>query len=198
MPKLSIYFDLGEHNSVSCKVDGGDTAVIVTGNKTVEFDLPEGKHHISVDRVTKYSTPRCYLSLLNPFLFLKYSFFLVQDSFLFSHDAEMACVSFDVEVNRDCLVTVDLDVKCNKKDCKDMYYTFSVVSDDITVSSIEKDRQAKNYVVRWRLMHIIPSLFWVIALPVALLMKKADIGEWIAYCAYCVFAYVHISNVFNS
>lgn len=198
MPTLNIYFDLGEHNSVEYKVDGSENVSIVKGDNTVKLDLPEGKHRISVERITKYSSPKCYLKLLNPLLFFKYSFFLVQDSFLFTHDAETASIEFDVELTGDCTVTVDLDVKCLKKDYKDMYYMFSVVSDDACISSVTKNQLPKQYVIRWRLMHIIPSAFWVIALLTALILKKADLGEWIAYCAYCIFAYVHISNVVNS
>lgn len=198
MPELSIYFDLGKHNSVYYRIDGAETAVTITGDQTVKIDLPEGKHRVSVERISKYSTPKCYLKLLNPILFFKYSFFLVQDSFLFAHDAEIASVDFDVDLTCDCSMTVDLDVKCLKKDYKDMYYMFSVLPGDASVSSVTKNQLPKKYVIRWRLMHIIPSVFWVLALLASLIMKKADLGEWIAYCAYCVFAYVHISNVFNA
>ena len=198
MPQLSIYFDLGEHNSVAYRIDGAEEAVTVTGNTTVDIVLPEGKHHVFVERITKYSTPKCYLNLLNPLLFLKYSFFLVQDSFLFTHDAETASVDFDVDLSGDSTLTVDLDVKCLKKDYKDMYYMFSVIAKDACVENVKCNQLPKQYILRWRLMHIIPSMIWVFALLFALILKKADIGEWIAYCAYCIFAYVHVSNVFNS
>lgn len=198
MPIFSINFDLGEHNSIAYRIDGSEESMTVKGNDTVKLELSEGKHHIFVERITKYSTPKCYLTLLDPVRFLKYSFFLVQDSFLFAHDAETASVGFDVEITSDCSATVDLDVKCKKKDFKDMYYTFSVVADDAGIDNVSTNLLPKEYIRRWRLMHIIPSVFWVIALLISLILKKADLGEWIAYCAYCIFAYVHVSNVFNA
>lgn len=198
MPTLNINFDLGEHNSVAYSIDGVEDSVTVIGDNTASIELTEGKHHVFVERITKYSSPRCYLNLLNPLRFLKYSFFLVQDSFLFTHDAETASVDFDVYVKEDCSVTVDLDVKCKKKDFKDMYYIFSALSDNAEISDVKCNQLPYEYIMRWRLMHIIPSLFWIVALLIALIAKKADIGEWIVYCAYCIFAYVHISNVFNA
>ena len=198
MPVLKINFDLGAHNSIAYRIDDSEDLVTVTGDKTVEVELSEGKHHVSVGRITKYSTPKCYLSLLNPMRFFKYSFFLVQDSFLFAHDAEAASVDFDVDVISDCSLTVDLDVKCKKKDFKDMYYMFSVIADDASVDNVSTNLLPKQYVWRWRMMHIIPSAFWVIVLLAALILKRGDIGEWIVYCADCVFAYVHVSNVVNA
>lgn len=195
MPVLNLKFDLGAHNTVACRIDESDQPITVTGDNLLRLELPAGKHRVLVERISKYSSPKCFLAILHPLTFLKYSLFLVQDSFLFAHDAESASIEFCVELNGDCDVLVDLDVKCKQKDFKDMYYVFSVSAEGAELSEVTVNRTSGRHIHRWRLVHIIPCIFWLVVLLIALIVRSAPLGEWIVYCAYAVFAAVHILNV---
>ena len=75
MPVLNLKFDLGAHNTVACRIDESDQPITVTGDKLLRLELPAGKHRVLVERISKYSSPKCFLTILHPLTFLKYSLF---------------------------------------------------------------------------------------------------------------------------
>lgn len=182
---------------IFCKIDNQEIKLENDkfGNSFAELKLLEGKHSLIIAQRSWYSTPICYLNIINPIFYIWQLRFFEYRLPKFNNSFKVTKFTFEIFDEKNASLTFQRLLIHDTKDFDFLYYTNGIKN--VSVDKKLTDLLQKK---RYTITHIFSSIFYMIFLnSLCILNFHENVLSTLLFCAFStMFSIVIIYQVIKT